>query len=99
MVRSLRSLFAALALLGAGLSARVASADGCYICARGSSDACRDYCQYSGAETWQNRQRCERRGCRIGGTARCPTAVNYRVCMAPVQRAPLAVCDREHPNG
>ncbi len=99
MVRSLRSLFAALALFGAGLSARVASADGCYICERGSSSACGDYCRYTGGETWENRHRCERRGCRIGGTARCPTAVNYRVCMAPAPTRTLAVCDAAHPNG
>ena len=81
------------------LSTPMAFADGCYICSRGSSDSCRDYCRYSGSDTFANRRICERRGCRIGGTASCPTAVNYRVCMAPAPARTLAVCDAAHPNG
>ncbi len=81
------------------LAAPPAWADGCYICARGSSDSCRDYCRYSGSDTFANRRICERRGCRVGGTASCPTAVNYRVCMAPAPTRTLAVCDAAHPNG
>lgn len=98
-MRRFRFVLATLALLGVVASSRAASADGCYICERGSSAACRDYCAYSGSDTYQNRHRCEARGCRIGGTARCPSAANLRVCVAPTQGAPLAVCDHNHPNG
>lgn len=98
-MRTFRFLMASLALLGGLAASRTAQADGCYICERGSSGACRDYCHYSGSDTYDNRHRCEQRGCRIGGTARCPSAANLRVCMAPVRSAPLAVCDQNHPNG
>ncbi len=98
-MRTFRLLLASLAMLGVGAVSRTASADGCYICARGSSAACRDYCHYSGSDTYANRHSCEARGCRIGGTASCPSAANLRVCMAPVRSAPLAVCDHDHPNG
>jgi hypothetical protein len=98
-MRTVWFLLASLALIGASAAARTASADGCYICERGSSGACRDYCHYSGADTYDNRHRCEARGCRIGGTASCPSAANVRVCVAPTRVAPLAACDREHPNG
>ncbi|MDB4927661.1 MAG: hypothetical protein JWM10_145 [Myxococcaceae bacterium] len=99
VMRTIRFLLASLALLAVVATSRTASADGCYICERGSSSACRDYCRYSGAESYENRHRCEARGCRIGGTASCPGAANLRVCLAPVQRAPLAVCDHDRPNG
>lgn len=98
-MRAFRVFFASLALLAVAATSRTASADGCYICASGSSATCRDYCRYTGAETWENRRRCEQRGCRIGGTASCPTAANMRVCVAPARHAPIAVCDRQHPNG
>lgn len=100
-MRAYRVLFAALTLFGLSATSRVALADGCYICERGSSSACRDYCAYSGSDTFANRHRCEARGCRIGGTASCPSAANLRVCLAPAPApvAPLATCDRAHPNG
>ncbi len=55
-------------------------ADGCYICGSGSSDACKNYCRYSGSDTFANRKLCQQRGCKVTGTASCPTAVNYKVC-------------------
>lgn len=58
-------------LLLAGASAQ---AGGCYVCTTGSSTACRDYCQYEGADTFDNRHKCEARGCKIGGTTTCPSA-------------------------
>lgn len=64
----------------------VAQADGCYICSSGSSPGCKDYCRYSGSDTFDNRKQCERRGCKIGGTASCPTAVNYKVCQGPAAK-------------
>ena len=50
----------------------------CYTCASGSS------CQYcksnSGKDTSADRKACEQRGCKITGTASCPTAANVKVC-------------------
>ncbi|EMK00907.1 MULTISPECIES: hypothetical protein [unclassified Leptospira] len=64
-------------------------ADGCYICSSGSSSNCRDYCSYSGSDTSENRKKCEKSGCKIGGTASCPTAVNYKVCSASIFDPPI----------
>ncbi|EKO15978.1 MULTISPECIES: hypothetical protein [Leptospira] len=58
------------------------SADGCYICTSGSTDLCRDYCRYTGSDTFDNRKKCQDKGCKVGGTASCPTASNYKVCSA-----------------
>lgn len=63
-------------------AAAPAMADGCYICGSGSSDACKNYCKYSGSDTSDARKRCEKAGCKVSGTASCPTAVNYKVCVA-----------------
>lgn len=54
-----------------------ARSDGCYICA--SKNKC-DYCRYSGSDTFKARKTCESRGCKIIGTASCPTAANDRIC-------------------
>lgn len=62
-----------------------ARADGCYICGSGSSEQCKNYCRYSGSDTFNARKDCEKRGCKVSGTASCPTAVNYKVCMIPVE--------------
>jgi hypothetical protein len=61
-----------------------ALASGCYICGGGSTEACKNYCRYSGEDTFAARKDCEKRGCKVSGTASCPTAVNYKVCLAPV---------------
>ncbi|TGK01397.1 hypothetical protein EHQ53_08130 [Leptospira langatensis] len=63
-------------------SVQSVSADGCYLCAEGSSDMCRDYCRFSGTDSFDTRKRCESKGCKITGTAACPTASNYKVCSA-----------------
>lgn len=55
-----------------------ASADGCYICTRGS--ACGQYCRYAGRDSFDKRKKCIAAGCKIGGTASCPTAANVRIC-------------------
>jgi len=55
-------------------------ADGCYICGSGSSENCKHYCRYSGSDTFENRKKCEQAGCKVSGTASCPTASNYKVC-------------------
>ena len=55
-------------------------ADGCYICKPGSSANCKHYCKYRGDDDWENRKKCQKAGCDIGGTASCPTGANYQVC-------------------
>ncbi|MFN3603532.1 MAG: hypothetical protein ACK4UJ_02345 [Leptonema sp. (in: bacteria)] len=57
-------------------------ADGCYLCGSGSSSNCKDYCRYTGSDTFENRKKCEKAGCKITGTASCPTAANYKICNA-----------------
>ena len=69
------------------LSVATARADGCYTCASGSAAACKDYCRYSGQDTFAARKQCETKGCKVSGTASCPTAVNYKVCLAPTAAA------------
>ena len=64
------------------LAATPALADNCYICSSGSSDACKNYCKYSGSDTAENRKKCQAAGCKVGGTASCPTAANYKICVA-----------------
>lgn len=91
----MRTSFVMLAtLVGLALSVTpgTARADGCYICAAGSADVCRDYCRYTGADTQAQRDRCRRMGCHIGGTASCPQAVNYHVCVAPRPDPNIAWC-------
>jgi hypothetical protein len=68
-----------------------AFADGCYLCGGGSSEKCKDYCRYSGPDTFAARKVCESHGCKVSGTASCPTAVNYKVCMAPAADSPTTV--------
>ncbi len=68
----LLAIFAVPALPG------VAAADGCYICKRGSS--CGQQCRYSGRDSWKNRKKCIKAGCKIGGTTSCSSAANVRVC-------------------
>jgi hypothetical protein len=84
-MKTLRSLLFIAACLVPSLAATEASAGGCYICSSGSSPNCKDYCRYSGEDTFAARKECEKRGCKVGGTSSCPTAVNYKVCMAPPQ--------------
>jgi hypothetical protein len=68
----LLALFAIPALPG------LAAADGCYICRSGSS--CGQYCRYAGRDSFAKRKKCIKAGCKIGGTASCPTAANVRIC-------------------
>lgn len=60
--------------------AATAWADGCYSCGNGSSPTCRDYCSYSGVDTFKNRHACEAAGCRITGTSACPTSSTAKIC-------------------
>lgn len=71
------------------LTASAAWADGCYTCGGGSNDACKDYCRYSGTDTFAARKACENKGCKVSGTSSCPTAANYKVCLAPGPALPV----------
>lgn len=64
-------------------------ADGCYTCGSGSSENCKHYCRYSGSDTFENRKKCEKAGCKISGTASCPTAANYKVCTVLTEQSLL----------
>lgn len=77
----MRTLITAAALL-LSLSAP-AWAGGCYICGNGSAPQCKDYCAYNGADTFDNRHRCEAKGCRITGTSACPSTGNVKICQTP----------------
>lgn len=92
-VLALTSLF-----VSAGLLTREARADGCYICSSGSSGACADYCRYGDDDTQEARARCRRLGCRIGGTASCPSASNVTICRAPGVE-PVLACLAPRPRG
>lgn len=81
---------AAIAAASFLVSASPAVADGCYICTTGSSDACKNYCRYSGSDTQANRDKCKKAGCKIGGTASCSTAANVKICSATAPANPFA---------
>jgi len=72
-----RILLASIVLIGWALPAL---ADGCYICSSGSN--CGQYCRYSGSDNADNRKKCTNAGCKIGGTASCPTGRNIKTCHA-----------------
>lgn len=82
-MKTLRSLLLIAACLVPGLATTSARADNCYLCGSGSSPQCKDYCRYNGPDTFAARKACEAKGCKVSGTGSCPTAVNYKVCMAP----------------
>ncbi len=62
-----------------------AAADGCFICNKDST--CGQYCRYVGQDNGDSRKKCRAAGCKIGGTASCPTGANIKTCHG--QRAPL----------
>ena len=57
-----------------------ALADGYYICTSGSS--CGQYCRYSGPDNAENRKKCKKAGCKIGGTRSSEPGANIKVCSA-----------------
>jgi hypothetical protein len=102
-MRLFRALFLCAAFVAPTLVANLAQADGCYLCGSGSDKQCKDYCRYTGPDTFDARRKCEKRGCKVSGTGSCPTAVNYTVCQAPAktsvpgdaQLAAIAWCTRD----
>ncbi len=81
MVRLTGVFLAALFLLGA----QAAMADGYYICKSGSS--CGQYCRYSGSDNGENRKKCRKAGCEIGGTRSSTPGANIKVCSASLRRS------------
>jgi hypothetical protein len=81
-----------LALVLIAIQPLSALADGCYICQRDSS--CGQYCKYSGSDNGDNRKKCTQAGCKIGGTASCPTGVNIKTCHAGQTAPSMAPIDR-----
>lgn len=77
------------AALVLSLSPLVARAEGCYTCGAGSSPQCRDYCRYPGADTFDARKTCEKKGCRIGSPTPCPSGGNAVICRAPAAAQPI----------
>ena len=73
-------LFAALLLV----APTMLSADGCYLCASGS--ACGNQCRYGSSDSSSARKACEKKGCKITGTASCSTAANVKVCYKPAPK-------------
>ncbi|RHX91778.1 hypothetical protein [Leptospira stimsonii] len=84
-MKKLQSVLYIIAIFASLFLLRDLSADGCYICTSGSTDLCRDYCRYTGSDTFDNRKKCQDKGCKVGGTASCPSASNYKVCSAKSQ--------------
>jgi len=83
-----RVLLASMIALSWSLPASLpAWADGCYICSSGST--CGQYCKHAGSDNADNRKKCVVAGCKIGGTASCPTGKNIKSCSAgltPLER-------------
>jgi hypothetical protein len=71
-----------------------AFADGCYICASGSSNGCKQ-CRYGSSDTQAARKECEKKGCKIGGTASCSSAANVKVCAMPEAAKPVETASVE----
>jgi hypothetical protein len=71
------------------LAAGPAFADGCYVCGGGSK--CGDYCRYSGADNFEARRACEKKGCKVSGTGPCPTKAGAKVCALPAT-SPILAC-------
>ena len=72
-----RALGAAALILAVAVPAL---ADGYYICTSGSS--CGQYCRYSGPDNAENRKKCKKAGCKIGGTRSSEPGANIKVCSA-----------------
>jgi hypothetical protein len=83
MRRTLLSLGIAIFFVTTGWIGTASAAD-CYICTRDSSGDCKEsgYCNPGGSDTSENRKKCQNKGCKIGGTASCPTAANAKICKA-----------------
>lgn len=57
------------------------ASDTCVTCGSGSSNGCQQ-CRLPGGDNQANRKECEKKGCKITGTASCSSAANVKVCKA-----------------
>lgn len=69
-----------------------AASEGCYVCKSGSSNGC-GQCAYGSKDTAEARKACEKRGCKIGGTAPCDTKPSAKTCMLPTSPITTAALD------
>jgi hypothetical protein len=86
-MKRIRNLLMAIALVSGAGALTAARADGCYLCNSGSS--C-DQCRYGSNDTQDARKACEARGCKVGGTTTCSSAVNVKVCKVEVRKPVIA---------
>ncbi len=78
---ALKSLASALCAAALALAMTASAlADGYYICTSGS--ACGQFCRYSGPDNAENRKKCKKAGCTIGGTRSSEPGANIKVCSA-----------------
>lgn len=65
------------------------ASDTCVTCGSGSSNGCQQ-CRLPGGDNQANRKNCEKKGCKITGTASCSSAANVKVCKVESASAPTA---------
>ena len=86
----MRRLVLALSLVVSSLAPSIAFAgDACVTCGSGSSNGCQQ-CKLPGGDNQANRKECEKKGCKITGTASCSSAANVKVCKVETSSAPTA---------
>ena len=66
--------------------------DTCVTCGSGSSNGCQQ-CRMPGGDTSANRKECEKKGCKISGTASCSSAANVKVCQ--METKPVITAQRD----
>lgn len=92
----MRKLLLAVSLVVSGIVTlpSTAAADGCYLCGSGSASSCQQ-CRYGGSDTQDARKACEKKGCKISGTASCSSAANVKVCKQEKTSQPVTTAARE----
>lgn len=70
-----------------------AFADTCVTCGSGSTNGCQQ-CRMPGGDSSEARKACEKKGCKITGTASCSTAANVKVCTRE-SAAPIITAQRD----
>ena len=80
--RLMKTFYAALALaLSLGLaSTPTFASEGCYVCKPSVSKNSCEQCAYGSKDTQEARKACEKRGCKISGTASCNTDGKKKTC-------------------
>ena len=78
----MKTVYAALILaLSLGFaSSPTAASEGCYVCKKSASQNSCEQCAYGSKDTSEARKACEKRGCKISGTAACSTSSTKKTC-------------------